>query len=86
MMLALIVTGMGWVQQALFTKHDIAMGVVLVIVVVGVDGDLRALGVTTDIAKQGEVRGIASDLLGMSLAANMLIEADDGVSGRHHQV
>lgn len=62
---------------ALLVEH-LTVNAVLVIVLMGVN----CCGLTKDI----DVGLILSDLLGIALTADMLIEADDMIRGRHHQV
>ena len=58
------------------------MHIVAVVVVVGIDrhvaGHLRA--------KQSEIFGVAAYSLGMATTADMVVEAEHTVGGRHHHV
>ena len=56
--------------------------IVIVIVVMGVNGEGRFLG----LAKEFEVSGVTADAIGVTLTADMLVEADYGIGRRHHQV
>ena len=72
---------------ATFTLDHIAMGIVLMIVMMGIKRNLwlglASLFVST---KKSEVRRVVSDLFRMTLAADMLIEAHHGIGRGHHQM
>ena len=57
-------------------------GLVIVIVVMGINGKGRILG----LAKELEISGVAADTIGVTMAADMLVEADHGIGRCHHQV
>tara|TARA_B100002003_G_scaffold184885_1_gene173266 strand:- start:13 stop:294 length:282 start_codon:yes stop_codon:yes gene_type:complete len=63
-------------------RKNITMHIVAVVVVVGIDrhvaGHLRA--------KQSEIFGVAAYSLGMATTADMVVEAEHTVGGRHHHV
>ena len=56
--------------------------IVIVIVVVGVDGKRSILG----LAKELEISGVAADTIGVTVTADMMVEADHGIGRCHHQV
>ena len=64
--------------------NDIAMGIVLVIMVVGINCYLWWSGGAQCLAKQGEIGRVVGHLLRMPFAAHVLIEANDGISSGHN--
>src|SRR5690606_35376572 len=64
-----------------FLDHA-AGDVVVVVVLVGIDRQVAACG----LAKEGDVSRVYTHLLWMPTAADMLVEADDFIGGRHHQM
>jgi hypothetical protein len=56
--------------------------IVIVIVVMGVNGEGRILG----LAKELEISGVTADTIRVTVTADMVIEADHGIGGCHHQV
>lgn len=81
-----IATGAVAMEFALAAVDHIAVGVVLVVVMVSVNCHLRGVGVAGDLAKQGEVGGVVGDLFRMAMTADVLVEADDSIGSRHHQM
>ncbi len=70
-----------------FGVNDITVGIVLVIVVMGVNGDLRRHHRPAQrIAKERKVGRVIGDLFRVAVAAYMLVEADDCVGSCHHQM
>ena len=67
-----------------FGADHIAVGIVLVVVVMGVNRDLRRHLCANHITKQRKVGRVVSDLFRVAMAAHMLVEANDRIGRRHH--
>src|SRR3954466_5487726 len=65
----------------LHQRHDFPSGIVVMVMTVLVDG--QRFGVA---AEQRQIFRMTADILRMPGAADMPVDADDGVGARHHQM
>src|SRR5690606_173066 len=78
-----IVLAVGAMLMGRFTRPDnIAMGVMLVVMVMGIQGNLRLERST----KEREISWIVGDRLRMSFTAHVLVKTNDRVCSSHDQM